>query len=90
MKAQTIRIKCRKDGTVSVKGNGDRFSFRLETGELVEGVMKPTFGYKLRRFCRRWARDMNAALEAFTECALPEPPEQPLLAAEVPYIGLEE
>lgn len=88
MKNQIIRIK-HQNGRYIVKGKGDCFTLRLSSGEIITGVMEPTFGYKLRRFLRRLVKTANAKLEELqTYPHLYH--EQSLLAAEVPFIGLEE
>lgn len=88
MKNQTIKIK-HKNGHDIVKGNGDYYRLRLSSGELVTGTMQPTFGYKLRRFCRRFAKTTSAKLAGLAKYSFMYY-ERPLLAAEIPYIGLEE
>ncbi len=81
MKTQTIKIKNGK-----VYGSGDRYSLRLDSGEIVNGKMKPTFGYKLRRFFKRPSLTANAQIDrTITIAALPEP-----TADQIPVIGLEE
>ena len=90
MKNQIIRIK-HQNGHCIVKGNGDHFRLQLSRGEIITGVMEPTFGYKLRRFCRRLVNTANAKLEELQTYPYPHLyPEQSLSAAEVPFIGLEE
>ena len=86
MKNQIIKIK-RKHGRDVVVGNGNSFSFRLASGEIVTGDMQPTFGYQLRRFIRRLIRTANAQFDdTITIATIPELP----AAADIPYIGLEE
>ena len=82
MKTQTIKIKNGK-----VYGSGDRYSLRLDSGEIISGRMIPTFGYKLRRFFKRAFRTVNAQIDrTITIAALPE-----MTSAEPEYyIGLEE
>ena len=88
MKNQIIRIK-HQNGRYIVKGKGDHFRLQLSSGEIITGVMEPTFGYKLRRFLRRLVNTANAKLEELQ--TYPHLyPEQSLSAAEVPFIGLEE
>ena len=90
MKNQIIRIK-HQNGHCIVKGKGDHFRLQLSSGEIITGVMEPTFGYKLRRFCRRLVNTANAKLEELQTYPYPHLyPEQSLSAAEVPFIGLEE
>ena len=65
MKNQIIRIK-HQNGRYIVKGKGDCFTLRLSSGEIITGVMEPTFGYKLRRFLRRFGRACSRAIESAT------------------------
>ena len=89
MKNQIIRIK-HQNGHCIVKGNDDHFRLQLSSGEIITGVMEPTFGYKLRRFLRRLVNTANAKLEELQTYPYPHLyPEQSLSAAEVPFIGLE-
>ena len=88
MKTQTIKIKV-SNGREVVKGNGEHYRLRLASGEIVEGRMKPTFGYKLRRFCRRLRRCVIRRIDMMPIYS-PIYYEPPLMAAEIPYIGLEE
>lgn len=82
MKTQTIKIKNGK-----VYGSGDRYSLRLDSGEIISGRMIPTFGYKLRRFFKRAFRTVNAQIDkTITIATIPELP----AAADIPVIGLEE
>lgn len=88
MKTQTIKITSRH-GREIVKGNGDYYRLRLSTGEIITGTMKPTFGYKLRRFCRRLINTANAKfdeIQTYPHMYY----DLPLIAAEVPFIGIEE
>ena len=86
MKNQIIKIK-RKHGRDVVVGNGNSFSFRLASGEIVTGDMQPTFGYQLRRFIRRLIRTANAQIDMrVTVAPVPQLP----AAADIPYIGLED
>lgn len=62
MKNQIIRIK-HQNGRYIVKGKGDCFTLRLSSGEIITGVMEPTFGYKLRRFLRRLGKLCGRAVE---------------------------
>lgn len=52
MKKQKIIIT-RKNGTYSIKGNGDRYLFELAKGAYERGEMQPTFTMKIKRFLRR-------------------------------------
>ena len=65
MKNQIIRIK-NQNGHCIVKGKGDHFRLQLSSGEIITGVMEPTFGYKLRRFLRRFGRACSRAIESAT------------------------
>lgn len=82
MKTQTIKIKNGK-----VYGSGNRYSLRLDSGEIISGTMQPTFGYKLRRLFRRIFNTVNAKIdETITIATLPE-----MTSAEPEfYIGLED
>ena len=86
MKNQIIKIK-HKHGRDVVVGNGNSFSFRLASGEIVTGDMQPTFGYQLRRFIRRLIRTANAQIDMrVTVATIPQLP----AAADIPVIGLED
>ena len=52
MKKQKIIIT-RRNGTYSIKGNGDRYLFELAKGAYERGEMQPTRTMKIKRFLRR-------------------------------------
>jgi len=81
MKNQIIRIK-HQNGRYIVKGKGDCFTLRLSSGEIITGVMEPTFGYKLRRFLKRMANEISHRAEMASHYYDEES------VAAVPYIGL--
>ena len=89
MKTQKIIIKKRRGKPDTVRGNGDTYSLRLNSGEIVNGRMQPTFRHKLWRFIKRlyWTlgADIDRALDALEREA-----ERREKAADSPYIGMED
>ena len=81
MRNQRIIITERR-GKPVVRGNGNRYQLRLNSGEIVNGRMQPTFRHKLWRFIKRlyWT-----ALDALEREA-----ERREKAADIPYIGMED
>ena len=82
-KTQKIIIK-RKGGVYSIKGNGDAYLLDLAVGAFKRGEMKMTFGQKLRRFIRRFAKTADAWIDGCAQIALGTNE----AAEDVPTIGL--
>ena len=62
MRTQTIKVKNKK-GRPVLYGSGESFRWEINDGITIEGKIKPTFGYKLRRFFRRLGEAVDAQLE---------------------------
>ena len=88
MRNQRIIITERR-GKPVVRGNGNRYQLRLNSGEIVNGRMQPTFRHKLWRYIKRlyWTlgADIDRALDALEREA-----ERREKAADIPYIGMED
>ena len=61
MKTQKIIIKKRRGKPDTVRGNGDTYSLRLNSGEIVNGRMQPTFRHALDALEREAERREKAA-----------------------------
>lgn len=79
----TLKVKYSKNGEVkSIKGNIGRTRMNRAALELWKGNIKPTTGYKLRRFIKRLANEIARRIEMAANYYDEES------VAAVPYIGL--
>ena len=79
----TVKIKYDHNGAVkSIKGNVGRTRMNRAALELWKGNIKPTTGYKLRRFLKRLANEISRRAEMAANYYDEES------VAAVPYIGL--
>ena len=79
----TVKIKYDRNGAVkSIKGNVGRTRMNRAALELWKGNIKPTTGYKLRRFIKRVANEISRRAEMASHYYDEES------VAAVPYIGL--
>lgn len=79
----TVKIKYDRHGAVkSIKGNVGRTRMNRAALELWKGNIKPTTGYKLRRFLKRLANEISRRAEMAANYYDEES------VAAVPYIGL--
>jgi len=84
MKKQKIIIT-RKNGTYSIKGNGDRYLFELAKGAYERGEMQPTRTMKIKRFLRRLWLTYLHRIDVMCDAVVDSPS-----AAEIEYIGIED
>ena len=67
MKSETIKVRIDRNGNVRrVVGNVGQTRMNKAANELWRGNIEPTFGYKLRRFLRRFGRACSRAIESAT------------------------
>ena len=79
----TVKIKYDRHGAVkSITGNVGRTRMNRAALELWKGNIKPTTGYKLRRFFKRLANEISRRAEMAANYYDEES------VAAVPYIGL--
>ena len=85
MKNATIKIKIDRHGNVRhVVGNVGQTRMNKAANELWRGNIEPTFGYKLRRFIRRFAKTADHWFDEAAETAFGTD----VPASEIEYIGL--
>lgn len=84
MKKQKIIIT-RKNGTYTIKGNGDRYLFELAKGAYERGEMQPMRTMKIKRFLRRLWLTYLHRIDVMCDAIVSTPS-----AAEIEYIGLED
>ena len=85
MKNATIKVKIDRNGNVRrVVGNVGQTRMNKAANELWRGNIEPTFGYKLRRFIRRFAKTADHWFDEAAAIAYGAD----VPAAEVPFIGL--
>lgn len=85
MKNATIKVKIDRNGNVRrVVGNVGQTRMNKAANELWRGNIEPTFGYKLRRFIRRFAKTADHWFDEAAQIALGTD----VPAGEVEFIGL--
>ncbi|MBQ2212849.1 MAG: hypothetical protein II410_08200 [Ruminococcus sp.] len=85
MRSTTIKVKIDRNGNVRrVIGDVGQTRMNKAANELWRGNIEPTFGYKLRRFIRRFAKTANHWFDEAAQIALGTD----VPASEIEYIGL--
>ena len=85
MKNATIKVRIDRNGNVRrVVGNVGQTRMNRAAAALWHGDIEPTFGYKLRRFIRRFAKTTDAWIDGCAKIALGTDE----AAEDVPTIGL--
>ena len=85
MKNATIKVKIDRNGNVRrVVGNVGQTRMNRAAAALWHGDIEPTFGYKLRRFIRRFAKNADHWFDEAAQIALGTD----VPASDVPIIGL--
>lgn len=85
MKSETIKVRIDRNGNVRrVVGNVGQTRMNRAAAALWHGDIEPTFGYKLRRFIRRFAKTADAWIDGCAQIALGTD----VPASDVPVIGL--